>query len=215
MVRACTGEVWVRRTMPWSCGSVQKVSCMVRAGWSAPRLSASKFSHSASMTGPSATSQPIATKTSAIRSAPVVSGCRAPAATRSAGQGDVDGLLDQHPLLVLDLEHGLPLRERLVDRAARLADPLAGLLARLRGQRTDLPVGQGERRPVPGVLDPRPLERLEVARARDGRQRGVARGLDFLGLQGRDLHGVVIGVRSRHDCLSGSGALVGEVPGQV
>ena len=58
---------------------------MVRAGWSGPRLRASKFSHSASMTGPSAISQPIATKTSAIRSAPVVSGCRAPRANRSVG----------------------------------------------------------------------------------------------------------------------------------
>ena len=72
---------------------------------------------------------------------------------------DVDGLLDQHPLLVLDLEHRLPLGERLVDRAARLADALAGLLARLRRQRADLAVGQGQRRAVPGVLDPHLLER--------------------------------------------------------
>ena len=60
MVRACTGEVWVRSTR-WSLGRVdQNVSCMVRAGWSGPRLSASKLSHSASTSGPSATSQPIA-----------------------------------------------------------------------------------------------------------------------------------------------------------
>ena len=68
MVRACTGEVWVRSTTWWSAGSVQKVSCIVRAGWSGPRLRASKLSHSASTTGPSAISQPMATKMSAISS---------------------------------------------------------------------------------------------------------------------------------------------------
>ena len=40
----------------------------------------------------------------------VVSGCRAPRGGAVRGQRDVDGLLDQHPLLVLGLEHGLPLR---------------------------------------------------------------------------------------------------------
>ena len=91
---------------------------MVRAGWSAPRLRASKLSHSASTTGPSATSQPIATKMSSISSAPVVSGCREPRGRAVDGQRDVDGLLDQHPLLVLGLEHRGPGGERLVDRAA-------------------------------------------------------------------------------------------------
>ena len=85
-MRACTGEVWVRSTRCCSAGSVQNVSCMVRAGWSGPRLSASKFSHSASMTGPSATSQPIATKMSAMYSEPVVTGCRAPTGRRSVGR---------------------------------------------------------------------------------------------------------------------------------
>ncbi len=54
-------------------------------GWSGPRLRASKLSHSASSTGPSATSQPMATKMSAISSEPVVTGCRAPSGTRSVG----------------------------------------------------------------------------------------------------------------------------------
>ncbi len=85
IVRACTGEVWVRSTRCLSAGSVQKVSCMVRAGWSAPRLRASKLSHSASTTGPSATSQPMATNTSAMNSEPVVIGCRAPRGARSTG----------------------------------------------------------------------------------------------------------------------------------
>ena len=113
-------------------------------------------------------------------------------------QRDVDGLLDQHPLLVLGLELLLPLRERLLHRAARLADALAGLLARLRRQRPDLAVGQRQRRPVAGVLDPDLLQRLEVGGARDRGERGVARGLDLLGLQRGHLHGVEVGVRSGH-----------------
>ena len=78
--------VCVRSTRWCSAGSAQKVSCIVRAGWSGPRLSASKFSHSASTSGPSATSQPIATKTSAIRSDSIVIGCRAPFVERSQGR---------------------------------------------------------------------------------------------------------------------------------
>src|SRR5665647_349680 len=39
-----------------------------RAGWSAPRLSASKLNHSDSTSGPSAISQPMATKMSPMRS---------------------------------------------------------------------------------------------------------------------------------------------------
>ena len=192
----------MRSTRWWSAGSVQNVSCMVRAGWSGPRLSASKLSHSASTTGPSATSQPIATKTSAISSEPVVSGCRAPRGGAVGRQRDVDGLLDQHPLLVLGLEHLLPRGERLVDRAAGLADPLPGLLAGLRRQRADLAVGQRERRPVAGVLEPDLLELGEVAGRGDRRERGVAHRLDLLGLERRDLDGVVIGVRSGHGGLS-------------
>ena len=132
------------------------------------------MSHSASTTGPSATSQPIATKMSSISSAPVVSGCREPRGRAVDRQRDVDGLLDQHPLLVLGLEHLGPGGERLVDRAAGLADPLAGLLAGLRRQRADLAVGQRERRPVAGVVEPDLLERGEVGGGRDGRERGVA-----------------------------------------
>ena len=155
---------------------------MVRAGWSGPRLSASKLSHSASTSGPSATSQPIATKMSAISSGAVVIGCRAPPGHAVGRQRDVDGLLDQHPLLVLGLQHGLPRGQRLADRAAGLADPLAGLLAGLRRQRADLPVGQRQRRPVAGVLEPDLLERGQVGGRGDRRQRGVASRLDLLGL---------------------------------
>ena len=97
----------MRSTRWCSAGSVQNVSCMVRAGWSGPRLRASKLSHSASTTGPSATSQPIATNTSAMslgHHRDRVAGAARCAVPR---EGDVDGLLDQHPLLGLGLEHGL------------------------------------------------------------------------------------------------------------
>ena len=89
---------------------------------------------------------------------------RVPGAARAAvpGQRDVDGLLDQHPLLVLGLEHGLPRGERLADRAAGLADALAGVLAGLRRQRADLAVGQRERRAVAGVVGADLLERGQV-----------------------------------------------------
>ena len=89
--RAWTGDVWVRRTLPEPSDAsssdplTQKVSCIVRAGWSGPRFIASKLSHSASTSGPSATSQPIATKMSATSSWIVVMGCRAPTTSRSVG----------------------------------------------------------------------------------------------------------------------------------
>ena len=61
------------------------MSCMVRAGWSFLKFSASKFSQPDSTSGPSATSQPIPTNTSAMRSASWVSGWRAPRGWRSHG----------------------------------------------------------------------------------------------------------------------------------
>ena len=99
---------------------------------------------------------------------------------------------------MLDLEHGLPLGQGLVDRTPGLPDPLAGLLAGLRRQRTDLPVGQGQRRAVAGVCQPDLLERVEVAGLGDGRQGGIAGGVDLFGLQVGDLHGVIVGVGSGH-----------------
>ena len=58
----CTGEVWVRNTMPDlaplcpACPAMKIVSCISRAGWSGGMFSASKLYHSASTSGPSATS---------------------------------------------------------------------------------------------------------------------------------------------------------------
>ena len=75
----------MRSTRPASGGSTKNVSCIWRAGWSGPKLSASKLNHSASISGPSATSQPWPTKWSAICSCSSWSGCRAPCGVRCAG----------------------------------------------------------------------------------------------------------------------------------
>ena len=78
------------------------------------------------------------------------------------GQGDVDGLLDQDPLVALLLELGLAGLERLVTAPPGLADPLAGVGLGGRRQGADLAVGQRERRAVAGVLEPDLLEGVEV-----------------------------------------------------
>ena len=100
--RACTGEVWVRSTVPASGSPTNRVSCIVRAGWSGMKLRASKLSHSASSSGPSATSQPMATKTSIIWSISAVIGWIAPVGASVDRQRHVDPLLDQ-ALSQLDL----------------------------------------------------------------------------------------------------------------
>ena len=118
------------------------------------------------------------------------------------GKGDVHGLLDEHPLLGLDLELGLTLPQCLVDRAPGLADPLAGVLARLGRERADLPVGQRQRRAVAGVLGPHPLELLEIRRAGD-RGEGLLTHLAHVLLVERGhLDRVVLGVGAGHRCLS-------------
>ncbi len=58
---------------------------MVRAGWSGMKLRASKFIHSASSSGPSATSQPMPTNTSSIRFISAVTGCTAPSGAMATG----------------------------------------------------------------------------------------------------------------------------------
>jgi hypothetical protein len=114
------------------------------------------------------------------------------------GQRDVDGLLDEHPLLVLGLELlGTPL-EGHVHGTAGLTDPLPGLLAGLRWERPDLAVGEGERRPVTRVRQPDLLELGEVGRGSDRSDRLVAARLDLLGVQRRDLDRVVVGVGTGH-----------------
>ena len=66
---------------------------------------------------------------------------------------------------MLGLQLGGTPAERLVDGPAGLADPLAGVLARLRRQGADLAVGQRQRRAVAGVGEPDLLQLVEVAAA--------------------------------------------------
>ena len=89
------------------------------------------------------------------------------AAERAAarGQGDVDGLLGEDPLVALGLELGLAGGERLGDPAAGLADALAGLGLRARGQRPDLAVGERERALVALVRAADPLSSSRDAAA--------------------------------------------------
>ena len=129
-------------------------------------------------------------------------GWRPPRRRAGRRQGDVDGLLDQHPLLVLGLEDGLPGGERLVDRAAGLADALAGVLAGLRRQGADLAVGEGERRAVAGVVEPDLLEGVEVGGGGDRGQGRLAHRLDLLGLERGHFDRVVVGVGAGHGSLS-------------
>ena len=176
MVRACTGEVCVRSTRPSSGGSTKKVSCICRAGWSGPKFSASKLNHSASTSGPSATSQPIATNTSAMRSDSVVIGCRAPRGRRS--HGSVTSTVSSRRTLASRSASSSAWRAA----SARVSRPRASRRRSLpgrrlvgRGQRADLPVGQSERAAVAGVREARQLELVEVGSRGDRGQGGVQR----------------------------------------
>ncbi len=68
-----------------SADATNSVSDSPRAGWSALMLRASKLSHSASASGPSAISQPMATNTSLIRSIRPVIGWIAPWGASATG----------------------------------------------------------------------------------------------------------------------------------
>ena len=118
---------------------------MVRAGWSGPRFMASKLSHSASTSGPSAISQPIATKMSATCSEIVVSGCREP--TGSTSDGSVTSTCSAASIRSSSAASTSTVRAARASlmRSARLADALAGLLAGLRRQCADLAVRQRQR----------------------------------------------------------------------
>ena len=77
------------------------------------------------------------------------------------GQGDVDGLLDEHASVTLLLELDLPALERLPYGAARRADPLAGLGLRLRRERPDLTVGSAS-----GLRSPACASRASLSASR-------------------------------------------------
>ncbi len=117
-------------------------------------------------------------------------------------QRDVDLLPGQHVLLLGGLDLGGAGCERVVDRPAGLADALAGLLAGLRRQRTDLPIRQGQGRPITGMGEPDLLQILDRLGGSNRRQRLVTTPLHLVGTQRRDLDGVVVGVGRGHAGLS-------------
>ena len=112
------------------------------------------------------------------------------------------GRLQPGKMFLVDFQHGLPGGERLVDRASGLADALAGVLAGLGRQRADLAVGEGERRPVAGVVDADLLEGVEVGGGGDRGQGRLAHLVDLLGLERGHFDGVVVGVGAGHGSLS-------------
>ena len=181
--RICTGEVWVRSTSPESAGSRKKVSVSSRDGWSGGVLSASKFE-------PRGLDLRTLGDLVAHRDEDVLEPLhdrreRVPGAdgTPVGRQRDVDRLLDQHPRVPLGGQLGGAGGERLLDLGERGADPLAGGLAGRRRQRADLPAGERHRRAVAGVRQPRRLQRVQVTRRRERRQRLGHGGVDGLWLQ--------------------------------
>jgi hypothetical protein len=98
-----------------------------------------------------------------MRSCIVVSGCRAPRGARS-----------QDALVTLGLQLGLARLQGLGNGATGAPDALAGLRAGRRRQSADLPVGQRERGPVPGVREADLLQLVQAAGGGDGLERLVA-----------------------------------------
>ena len=133
-------------------GAMWKVSDSLRAGWSGGKFSASKLNCSVSTSGPSASSQPIATKVSAMCSARMVIGCRAPIGLAGRGQGDVDGLGHQHRRVAFGAQYRQTLVVAALGVAAGDVDQLAGLGAVLLGQAGQRLAGQRQRRAVTEVL---------------------------------------------------------------
>ena len=90
-------------------------------------------------------------------------------------------------------------------RASGLADALAGLGLGARRQGADLAVGQGQGAPVALVGAAGGLQLVEVGRRGGGGERLGDGGVDRLGVEHGDLHGVVAGVGSRHGVHFGRG----------
>ena len=179
---------------------------MVRAGWSGMKFSASKLKCSVSTSGPSATSQPMPTNTSAIRSDSVVSGCRAPRGLRFHGKGDVDGLVAQHALVAFDLQLARALLEGGLDLGLRLVDPLARVGTGLGRQRADLPARDEQRCLVTQVRRFDSRERVEVGRGGELLAGRVDGGLQRLRRERGDLLRVVRVVGSGHGWWTAPGS---------
>ena len=113
----------------------------------------------------------MSTKTSASRSATVVTGCRAPAGCRS--HGSVTSTASSTSTRWSRSASSSACRSASACRiaAAGRADPLAGLGPRGGRQRADLGVGQRDRRAVAGVRQPGRLQLVQVGGGGDGGQR--------------------------------------------
>src|SRR5580704_10532185 len=97
----------------------------------------------------------------------------------AAGQGHVDGLGDQHLLVTFGLEPGLALLDRVAYLGAGRAHPPSGVGAFGRRQRADAGAGQGERRAVTVVREPRRLQLVQGPGGGDGHQ-GLVEGPGYL-----------------------------------
>ena len=170
---------------------------MVRAGWSGMKLSASKLSHSASSLGTFGDLP--AHGDEDVRHLVHQGGD----GVHGTDRGQVDGDRHVHPLgdqragQLVGGDLGLAHLERRVDLAAGPSDARAGLFPGLRRQGPDLAVGEGDRRAVGGVLDPRLLELGHRGRCAERSQSLRHHGVDALAAERRDLYGVITLVRAR------------------
>ncbi len=134
-------------------------------------------------------------------------GQRVPGAARTSigGQGDVDGLLDEHPLVALGGQDDLPGLEGALDPGTGLAHALACLGLGCWRQCADLAVGQRQRGPVPSVREPDRLQCIQISGARDGGQGRVPGSSHGLIGQRADLHRVVGLVGGGHGAFRSAG----------
>ena len=140
MVRTCTGEVWVRRSLRspvTGSGLKKKVSCISRAGCLGGKFSAVKLWKSSSMSGPSATEKPMSAKMETISSMVCMVGCTAPLAARRRGQGQVHPLGGELGVEGGGFERGLALGDQGGDAVAQAVDLRPFGLALVRGHRPE------------------------------------------------------------------------------
>ncbi len=144
-----------------------KVSCIVRAGWSGRKLSASKLKCSVSTSGPSAISHPIATNTSATWSEMMRD--RVPGTERAASRdGRVTSMASAtRTAASRSASSTSGARRRQPARRCGDVDPLARVCALLARQRAERTLGERDGRLVAEVVDLRPRERIEVGSGRE------------------------------------------------
>ena len=113
-------------------------------------------------------------------------------------QRHVDGFLDQDAGVAVSLEHLSARLDRGSNGAAGGSDALARLGSRGWRQSADLTVGESERRAVAVVGHLHRVQQVEVGRRRDVCQRLVGHARHLVGMQRRDLDGVVRPVGRGH-----------------